>query len=228
MAAARAVRAGFPVASRALYDSCVVRSPEGAFLFHCSHKKAEWYLSRGLGERVFLCQAHKSHHSHRLSAEEIVPSAAPTDEKSITPSKELRLKFTPSGPGRADDEYYEAPVANCCVVCGAASSLIRHHVIPREFRQHFPVELKSHSSHDIVGLCTVCAMRYSAAQSKLKKALLAELAIPVRIVQPTPLQRQAKKAALTLLDPPPTAPPTRIVQLRAAVAEYLNVQEVGP
>lgn len=43
-----------------------------------------------------------------------------------------------------------------CVVCGKDNRISKFNVVPHSYRKFFPVDLKSHSSHDIVLLCTRC------------------------------------------------------------------------
>lgn len=41
-----------PVKSQKIYDNCKMLSPEGQFMAHCSKKRMNWYLKRGLAESV--------------------------------------------------------------------------------------------------------------------------------------------------------------------------------
>ena len=48
------------------------------------------------------------------------------------------------------DAYYTASKQNVCVACGATEKYLRFHVVPTEYRCHFPEEFKSHCSHDVL------------------------------------------------------------------------------
>lgn len=71
----------------------------------------------------------------------------------------FRLKFIPKGPGSPA----LPPRPNRCECCKTEDNLTRHHVVPYEYRKWFPLELKSHRSHDyVVPLCRKCHDEYEA------------------------------------------------------------------
>ncbi|EFA78775.1 3'-5' exonuclease domain-containing protein [Heterostelium album PN500] len=111
---------------RVLYDNCPLYGPDGTLLCNVSKKKVQWYLERNLG--VITCE-------NPLS---------------------IKLTFTPKGNGHADDAYYLSHKENRCVVCGTTKKILRHSIVPHSYRQYLPVEIKSHSSHDVVILCSEC------------------------------------------------------------------------
>jgi 5-methylcytosine-specific restriction endonuclease McrA len=90
------------------YDNASIRTREGDLLCRSSVERAQWYLDRGLAEKV-----------------------------SETPF-EIKLLFEPKGLGNKGDEYMLAERANACVVCGGTDSLTLHHIVPLCFRVHFP------------------------------------------------------------------------------------------
>lgn len=67
---------------------------------------------------------------------------------------EIQLTFIPKGKGRRS-EYDLSEKKNICVVCGddELSTLTKHHVVPYQYRKHFPDKIKSRSSHDILPIC---------------------------------------------------------------------------
>eukprot|EP00658_Telonema_sp_P-2_P042547 TRINITY_DN30564_c0_g1_i1.p1 TRINITY_DN30564_c0_g1~~TRINITY_DN30564_c0_g1_i1.p1 ORF type:complete len:280 (-),score=48.11 TRINITY_DN30564_c0_g1_i1:289-1128(-) len=69
------------------------------------------------------------------------------------------------------DSFYTQQRANVCVVCGAAANLHRFHVVPSRYRRHFPVEFKSHASHDVVLCCVACAEGAGKLQYQRDKEL---------------------------------------------------------
>ncbi len=134
----------------------------------------------------------------------------------------IQLKFSPKGPGRLDDDYYEHSLDNICVACGSGRDLLRHHVIPKEYRSHFPDDYKSHSSHDIVALCALCAQRYSSHQTALKKSIMSELGVVEELQHPPHVLSQAQRAASALVRAASSMPASRSRALQEAVAEYLR------
>ena len=65
------------------------------------------------------------------------------------------------------------------MVCGLNKDYSRFHVIPTLYRTHFPDELKSHRSHDIVVLCFNCHERASRQQDVLKGQLAEKYNAPL-------------------------------------------------
>jgi hypothetical protein len=109
-------------------------APDGEHLSNCDYKKANWYVERGLAEKI--CD---TPYTIRLLFE-------PNGRKG-TPKPHIELY---------DDHFYTVERENICVSCGKDKDYSRFHVIPTLYRQHFPDELKSHRSHDIVILCFTC------------------------------------------------------------------------
>lgn len=104
-----------------------MEAPDGEVLCTCDKRKAEWYVEKGLASKI-------------------------ADDP-------LRIRLTFEPAGRAVGEvgkYYTIAKENHCVVCGKTDNLIRKNVVPREYRKHFPVVMKNHTSHDVLLLCVVC------------------------------------------------------------------------
>ena len=57
---------------------------------------------------------------------------------------------------QSGESFYLESKANTCVACGEDRNFLKYHVIPKCYRQNFPLNLKSHRSHDIVLLCVRC------------------------------------------------------------------------
>jgi hypothetical protein len=91
----------------------------------------------------------------------------------------IKLNFEPKGNGGRDDKYYSSKQANHCVVCGNSENYTKHHVIPKEFRIHFPLELKDHHSHDLVLVCAKCHEEYETVAMHLKKELSEKYNVPI-------------------------------------------------
>lgn len=130
-----------------IYGNCLVRSPDGSDMFRCIKKKANWYLNRDLA---------------------ILISKTPLI---------IQLTFQPNGQGHKNDLYGLSKKENKCVVCGTydLSVLTKHHIVPYEYRTHFPLEVKEHSSHDVVSICDKHHTEYEKIFAKKLKTNLAEI-----------------------------------------------------
>lgn len=101
-----------PTRNKPLYHNCYLQAPDGEILCTCDRKKAEWYVTKGLGEII--------------------------ENEPFT----VRLKFEPSGRALGEvGQYYTQVKINQCVVCGTSNKFIRKNVVPREYRKYFPCEL---------------------------------------------------------------------------------------
>jgi len=85
------------------------------------------------------------------------------------------LRFKPKGFG---DTYSTIAKQNICVVCGSTDRLSKHHIIPKTYRQHFPVEFKSHLSHDCVLLCIPCHEKYERISTERQLDLAKDHGLP--------------------------------------------------
>lgn len=169
--------------SKEIYGNCRVNHPDGSLMFLCLPKRANWYLSRDL--------------------------AVVVSEDPLT----IQLTFEPRGRGAMDNKYNEeereyllGEKKNICVVCGSSNfgTLTKHHIVPHEYRKHFPIEMKSRSSHDIVSICVKHHMHYEHAfADKLKRELEEKLGIESANIQRSAMSRMAKahSFAKMLMDP---------------------------
>ena len=87
----------------------------------------------------------------------------------------IKLLFEPNGLG--DDEDNLVRKDNVCVCCGATEKLTRHHIVPREFRKYFPLEIKSRNSYDILLLCVDHHEEYEIHARKLKTELIGDTSV---------------------------------------------------
>lgn len=133
------------------YGNCRVEDPAGRTMFRCHARRAAWYLDRGLAVRV--------------------------QEDPLV----VRLAFEPAGPGHVGDPFYTQERENRCVRCGASGDLTRHHIVPYCYRQHFPERLKARSGMDVLPLCLDCHEEYEGHALRLKRALAAELGLPLAV-----------------------------------------------
>ena len=84
--------------------------------------------------------------------------------------KVAQFTFMPKGRGvDKDDIFMTTPKEIKCVVCGCEHSLTRHHVVPKEFRKHFPDRFKESNAHDIVFVCDKHHEQYERKADILKR-----------------------------------------------------------
>jgi len=66
----------------------------------------------------------------------------------------IKLRFTAKG---KPPDFTRAKKTNSCVCCGKdTDGYMRHFIVPKCYKQLFPMQFKSHLSHDIVILCPQC------------------------------------------------------------------------
>jgi hypothetical protein len=82
----------------------------------------------------------------------------------------IQLTFEPKGYG--EDPKYLTPRENICVVTGETDNLTKHHVIPTQFRQYFPMKYKSKNSADVVAITRDAHDEYEREADKLKEWLI--------------------------------------------------------
>lgn len=119
-----------------------MEAPDGEPLCTMDKAKATWYQKKGLAIMV-----------------------------SETPLR-MRLTFEPSGRAVGNPGKYDLlEKENRCVVCGTSENLSRKFIVPKEYRKFFPTVMKSHSSHDILLLCSSCHRTSSMEDNQLRTKL---------------------------------------------------------
>eukprot|EP01133_Synstelium_polycarpum_P018140 gene18140-21684_t len=178
---------------RTLYDNCLMYGPDGVLLCNISKKKVKWYLDRDL--------------------------ATITLENPLT----IVLKFQPKGNGHADDQYYLSNKENRCVVCGSEKRILRHSIVPHSYRQYLPVDIKSHSSHDVVILCCECHFAMNRRLHFMKMMIASQYGVPLdnnqtSVIVDKDLLRDKKKKF--------TIPDERLQEFKASVLKHFNKEEL--
>ncbi|CAI2385933.1 unnamed protein product [Moneuplotes crassus] len=142
-----------------IYENCMILAPDSQILCKCDKKKVEWYLERGLAEKI--------------------------SDEPLT----IKLNFEPSGRGiknfndeRDDDEFYVEERSNICVACGSGENYVRHQIIPAKFRIFFPEKYKSHRSHDVLLLCFNCNEMAIKKQAELEHELSEKFNVPMKVL----------------------------------------------
>lgn len=111
--------------------------PSNKPLAFCSKERIEWYLRKGLAEIV----DHSDYYT-------------------------IRLFNSPSDRDYESNPLILVPMENKCVCCGSEENLTRHHVVPKCFRKHFPINYKNHFNHDVLILCDSCHKKYTVIFQK--------------------------------------------------------------
>ena len=127
-----------------IYGNWKVYSPDDQLMMRCSTKKANWYLSRNLAEKI--------------------------GELTI----KINFKPNGMGHATDYHGYYLEERKVLCVCCGTDNNLTRHHVVPYCYRRFFPDIYKDHSSFDVVLLCEYCHSKYETYSTELQKQILNE------------------------------------------------------
>jgi len=138
----------------------------------------------------------------------------------------IQLTFVPKGEGH-EDLYYLLKKNNVCAVCGGSKELTRHHLVPHEYRRHFPDYIKKHNSYDILLLCVDCHVKYEETAVQFKKQIAEEMGIQFH--NPRNLNKRlvvAKRIANTLLTHGDAIPQSKKDILLARISESLDKKNV--
>lgn len=185
-----------------LYDNCFLQAPDGTLLCTCDKKKAEWYISKGLGTEI-------------------------ERDRTFT----VRLNFEPAGmPVGEVGEYYQSKKENRCVVCGREDELIRKNVVPHEYRKYFPSIMKDKTSHDILLLCFHCHQISNISDIKIRKMLEVQCDAPIYELPQNEEElrkfRYIQRTARALLPSKNKIPEERKLELQKTVKEAYPEQEL--
>ncbi|CAL1288474.1 unnamed protein product [Larinioides sclopetarius] len=186
---------------RPMYDNCQLVAPDGELLCSCDKGKAEWYVYKGLGEKV-------------------------SDEPFT-----VRLNFEPSGRPTLDNVFYTMEKSNRCVVCGKTENFHRKLVVPSEYRRYFPNLMKKNLSHDVLLLCVHCHKKSNILdqQMRLNLAELCDAPLGCRKnvkYKFNPELARVKSAATALCLNGNKIPERRQEELKKVISDYFNVSEV--
>ncbi|BFF88978.1 exonuclease 3'-5' domain-containing protein 2 [Drosophila madeirensis] len=183
--------------SRVFYDNCLLQAPDGELLCTMDRRKASWYLAQNLGTKV--------------------------SEDPFT----VRLSFEPAG--RAVGEvgrYYQTPKENQCVVCGNREAFIRKNVVPHQYRKHFPMCMKTHTSHDVLLLCPPCHQLSNISDLRVHCKLAAKCDAPFKHSEGNvkyhidPELKRVKSAAKALLFNGRRIPAQKLEEMRRTLLDF--------
>ncbi|EZA55697.1 Exonuclease 3'-5' domain-containing protein [Ooceraea biroi] len=193
-----------PTRIKPLYHNCYLQAPDGDILCTCDRKKAEWYITKKLGELV------------------------------STEPFTVRLNFEPSGRALGEvGQYYTQVKVNQCVVCGCTDKFIRKNVVPREYRKYFPLVMKAHQSHDVLLLCPPCHEISNSHDLQLRRKLAdmcdAPLIGPLSHVRDKYVNNYRKlHSAVKALNDTVSLPSGRREEFENFVLEYTGKQKITP
>lgn len=139
----------------------------------------------------------------------------------------IKLVFQPKGLGNHNKEFGLTEMSNQCVCCGTTEYLTRHHVVPHEYRKHFPVELKSHNFHDVLSMCVICHESYERKADELKRQLAAQFDAPIGgiVVAKKEIMKLTKLAA-TILKTDINIPKSRIGEIKTKLKKAFYVKRL--
>ena len=151
------------------------------------------------------------------------------------PTIRLRFMHRTGDQERGVDDYYLHSKENKCVSCGEDGHYLRYRVVPACYRRNFPVQWKSHRSHDIVLLCVDCHHVAHRAAEAVKKQLSQQYGVPLfpPKVRPEATSGKAseahpynvRRAAVALKVYGNTLPEPRRRELQSMVRGFVNLRE---
>lgn len=181
-----------------LYGNHEFYDPDGNLLFLGNVRRMKWYLKKGLADVI--------------------------EEGEY---KKIRLNFKPKGPGPVGDEFYLSKKENRCVVTGSYDNITKHHVVPYCFRKHFPYDIKSRSSHDVLLVTLDTHKTYEKEATKLKNQIAVELDLPT-LVEWSRMKghyNKAKGIAFTLIRYHKRIPIQKIIPM---MVEFEDITTIKP
>ena len=144
--------------------------------------------------------------------------------------KGCRLKLSLLA-GPTKHEYYTSQKMNQCVICGVDTDLMKHLIVPKLFRMHMPVDVKEHSSHDIVLLCVDCHMSCNRDDDRYKRRVQEVLGRSNPNMQKLKVDKRAlrvTRAASALLKAGNKIPKARREELLFTIEGWLKDKGNGP
>ncbi|GFU03405.1 exonuclease 3'-5' domain-containing protein 2 [Nephila pilipes] len=187
---------------KTMYHNCQLVAPDGELLCSCDKGKAEWYVYKGLGEKI-------------------------SDEPFT-----VRLNFEPSGRPRLDNVFYTMEKSNQCVVCGRTENFHRKLVVPSEYRRYFPNLMKKNLSHDVLLLCVHCHKKSNILDQDMRQKLAKLCNAPLGCRKNVkykfnPELAKVKSAAKALRVSGNKMPECRQQELKKMICDYYSITSVN-
>ncbi len=177
-----------------IYDGCRVMHPNGELMFRCKHKRANWYLDRGLAVKI------KDH-----------PFT-------------VQLTFEPKGLGNIGDEFYLQSRDNLCVVCGSTEGLSRHHVVPHCYVRQMSQQFRHNSHDVLPMCVPCHELYEQTHSASLRQELADEYNAPINGNGEFVFPKPSVKAAYVLLKYQSQLPEYRQQELRHQICKELGRQ----
>ena len=184
------------------YGNCICVDRSGKEMFRCAERKMNWYLTRGLAEKI-------------------------GDNPPL-----FKLLFDPKGPGHHGDGFFLQDRENKCVVCGSLEELTKHHVVPYCYRRFFPKVYNRYGTYDVMMLCESDHVSYERHSTQLKLKLADEFEAPLNGRVPAEsLEKRAGdkviRTAATLIKHGDKIPEPRKTELLSIIKEFLGKDVVA-
>ena len=144
--------------------------------------------------------------------------------------KTIQLLFEPKGIGNLHlSDVYKNNMSNKCVICGTDKNLTKHHIVPYQYRKHFPDVLKSHNHFDILPVCIEHHEEYEREADLFNAKLAKEAGIVTKNNQKLPEVVKAEKLnaiIMTLESKWDDIPPQRRDVLLREIGDHFGVVDI--
>jgi exonuclease 3'-5' domain-containing protein 2 len=144
--------------------------------------------------------------------------------------KTIQLLFEPKGIGDLHlSKAYENNKQNLCVVCGCEDNLTKHHIVPYQYRKHFPEAFKSHNHFDVLPVCITHHEEYEREADLFNEKLAREAGIITKSNQKLPEVVKAEKLnaiIMTLESKWDEIPPLRRDVLLREISDHFGVVDI--
>lgn len=144
--------------------------------------------------------------------------------------KTIQLLFEPAGRGDLHlSKAYENNKQSICVVCGTDKNLTKHHIVPYQYRKHFPEVYKSHNHFDVMPVCIQHHEEYEREADRFNAALALEAGITTKSNQKLPEVVKLEKInaiVMTLESKWDDIPPKRRDVLLRELGDHFGVVDI--
>jgi hypothetical protein len=144
--------------------------------------------------------------------------------------KTIQLLFEPKGVGDLGlNNTYSNIKQSRCVVCNTEDNLTKHHIVPYQYRKHFPEVFKSHNHFDVLPVCITHHEEYEREADLFNNMLAAEAGIVSKSNQKLPEVVKAEKMnaiIMTLESKWDVIPAQRRDKLLREIGEHFGVVDI--
>lgn len=152
-----------------------ILSLNDTFAGFCSDKKKNWYLNNGLAT-IVNDNSIKLIFVHKMKYNEKKMYGYSIDKSKSQNNTESHINQTLDCFSNNFDQNDSIRTTkqnpnHKCVVCGINDNLIKHKIIPYDFRKWLPTHMKSHTNFDVILLCTICLSNTHHYENNFRKQL---------------------------------------------------------